>query len=92
VSPRVFAVIDPSLSDGFRVDVEGNIWTSAGDGIQVFDADAVELGRILLPEAASNCTFGGPDGRRLFITATSTLWSIDVGIHGAVTPWVEALS
>jgi gluconolactonase len=89
VSPRVFAVIDPSLSDGFRVDVEGNIWTSAGDGIQVFDADAVELGRILLPEAASNCTFGGPDGRRLFITATSTLWSIDVGIRGAATPWVE---
>ena len=88
-SPRIFAVIEPGVSDGMRVDVEGNLWTSSGDGVQVYDAAAVELGRILLPEEAANCTFGGPDGRRLFITATSTLWSIDVGIRGAVTPWVE---
>ena len=88
-SPRIFAVIEPGVSDGMRVDVEGNLWTSSGDGVQVYDAAAVELGRILLPEEAANCTFGGPDGRRLFITATSTLWSIDVGIRGAVTPWVK---
>jgi gluconolactonase len=87
--PHVFKVIDPGVSDGFRVDVNGNIWTSAGDGIHVLDPDAVELGRILLPETASNCCFGGADGRRLFITATSTLWSIEVGIRGAVTPWVD---
>lgn len=89
-SPRIFKVIEPGVSDGLRLDVEGNIWTSAGDGVQVFDADGVELGRILLPEEASNCTFGGPDGRRLYVTATSTLWSIEVGIRGAVTPWVNA--
>jgi gluconolactonase len=90
VGPRVFAVIEPGVSDGLRVDVEGNVWTSAGDGIHVLAPDATELGRILLPEEASNCTFGGPDGRRLFITATSTLWSIEVGIRGAVTPWADA--
>jgi gluconolactonase len=87
--PRMFTVIEPGLSDGLRVDVEGNVWTSAGDGIHVLDRDGIELGRILLPETASNCTFGGPDGRRLFITATSTLWSIDVGVRGAVTPWTD---
>jgi gluconolactonase len=87
-SPRIFAVIEPGVSDGMRVDVEGNLWTSSGDGVQVYDAAAVELGRILLPQEAANCTFGGPDGRRLFITATSTLWSIEVGIRGDVTPWV----
>jgi gluconolactonase len=89
-APRVFTVIEPGVSDGLRVDIEGNVWTSAGDGIHVLAPDATELGRILLPEEASNCTFGGPDGRRLFITATSTLWSIEVGIRGAVTPWVDA--
>jgi gluconolactonase len=88
-SPRIFAVIEPGVSDGMRVDVEGNLWTSSGDGVQVYDAAAVELGRILLPEEAANCTFGGPDGKRLFITATSTLWSIDVSIRGDVTPWVR---
>jgi gluconolactonase len=68
------------------------VWTSAGDGIHVLDAAGVELGRIILPQEASNCQFGGPDGQRLFITATSTLWSIPVGIRGAVTPWVGATS
>ena len=87
---RVFKVIDPGVSDGFRVDVDGNIWTSAGDGVHVLAPDATELGRILLPEAAANCTFGGPDGRTLFITATSTLWSIHVGIRGLNTPWAGA--
>jgi gluconolactonase len=84
--------MEPGVSDGLRVDVEGNVWTSAGDGIHVLDATGVELGRIILPQEASNCQFGGPDGRRLFITATSTLWSIPVGIRGAVTPWVGASS
>jgi gluconolactonase len=89
-SPRVFTVIEPGLPDGLRVDVDGNVWTSAGDGIHVLAPDGIELGRIPVPQPVSNCTFGGPDGRRLFITATSTLWAIDVGIRGAVTPWVEA--
>jgi gluconolactonase len=87
--PRVFTVMEPGVSDGFRVDVEGNVWTSAGDGIHVLDSGGVELGRIVLPEEASNCQFGGRDGQRLFITATSTLWSLPVGIRGAVTPWVD---
>ena len=42
------------------------------------------------PRSPATAPSAGPDGRRLFITATSTLWSIDVGIRGAVTPWVEA--
>lgn len=86
---RVFKVIEPGVPDGFRVDVEGNVWTSAGDGIHVLAADATELGRILLPEPAANCTFGGPGGTTLFITATSALWMSEVGIRGAVTPWVD---
>jgi gluconolactonase len=90
--PRVFAVIEPGLSDGFRVDVEGNVWTSAGDGIHVLDPEGTELGRILVPEPVGNCTFGGADGRRLFIVATSTLWSIQVGIRGDQTAWVGVRS
>ena len=50
---------------------------------------APSSGGSCVPEPAGNCTFGGADGRRLFITATTTLWAIDVGIRGAVTPWVE---
>ena len=38
-APRVFLDMEPGVSDGFRVDVDGNVWTSAGDGIHVLDAD-----------------------------------------------------
>ena len=86
--PRTFVVMEPGFADGLRVDIEGNVWTSAGDGIHVLDARGVELGRILLPEVASNCVFGGLDGRQLFVTATSSLWKIDVGVRGVATPWV----
>ena len=82
-NPRVFATIDPGLADGLRVDVHGNVWTSAADGIHVIAPDGHELGRILVPEITSNCVFGGPDGRRLFITASSSLYAIDVLVIGA---------
>ena len=41
------------------------------------------------PSRRATARSAAPDGRRLFITATSTLWSIEVGIRGAVTPWVD---
>ena len=41
-APRVFVVMEPGLADGLRVDVEGNVWTSAGDGIHVLDAQGTE--------------------------------------------------
>jgi gluconolactonase len=83
VNQRVFAQIDPGPADGFRVDVHGNVWTSAHDGIHILGPDGHELGRILVPEITSNCVFGGPDGRRLFITASSSLYAIDVLVTGA---------
>lgn len=83
---RVFAEIEPGIPDGLRLDVEGNIWTSAGDGIQCFAPDGTLLGKILIPETVSNLTFGGPKSNRLFITANTSVYSIFVGIRGAQTP------
>jgi len=80
---RVFAHIEPGVADGLRVDIHGNVWTSAEDGIHIIASDGHELGRILVPEVTSNCVFGGVDGRRLFITASSSLYAIDVLVTGA---------
>ena len=82
--PRVFYVVDEGLPDGFRVDVEGNVWTSAEDGIHVIAPDGRRLGRLPIPERTSNCVFGGPNGDRLFITASTSLYMIDVAARGAV--------
>ena len=83
---RVFAHIDVGLPDGIRIDVEGNLWSSAGDGVHCFAPDGTRLGKIFVPEAVANLTFGGPMRNRLFITATSSLYSIYVAATGAQRP------
>ena len=83
---RVFAVIEPGIPDGFRIDVQGNLWTSAGDGIQCFAPDGTLLGKIRLPEKVANLTFGGPRRNRLFITANTSLYMIHVAVAGAQLP------
>ncbi|MFT2598203.1 SMP-30/gluconolactonase/LRE family protein, partial [Escherichia coli] len=55
---EVFATIDPGLADGFRLDAQGNIWTSAGDGVHCYAPDGTLLGKILIPEVVSNVVFG----------------------------------
>ena len=80
---RVFAVIEPGIPDGFRIDRHGHVFTSAGDGIQVYSDAGKRLGKILVPEAVSNCVFGGRQRNRLFITATSSVYAIDLATSGA---------
>lgn len=83
-NPRVFTVIEPWVPDGFRVDVDGNLYVTAGDGIQVFNPNGKMLGKILTPQTAANCSFGMSDNQTLFIGATSSIWSIRLNTAGAV--------
>ena len=83
---RVFTDIEPGIPDGLRVDEQGNVWTSAGDGIQCFAPDGTLLGKILLPEKVANLTFGGPRRNRLFITANTSLYLIHVAVAGVQRP------
>ena len=80
---RVLCNIDYGLPDGFRVDVDGNIWTSAADGVHCFAPDGTLLGKILVPQTVSNVTFGGPRRNRLFITATKSLYADYTATTGA---------
>jgi gluconolactonase len=81
-NPRVFAVIEPWVPDGFRVDLDGNLYITAGDGIQVFNPKGEMLGKILTPEVAANCSFGMSDNQTLFIGATTSIWSIKLNTPG----------
>jgi gluconolactonase len=86
---RVFTVIEPGLSDGFRVDVAGNVWTSAEDGVQVFDPDGKKLGLVPVPEVVANVCFGGDDGTDLFIVATTSLYHLPTLTTQAARPTPE---
>jgi len=79
----VLCTLDKGAPDGIRVDTAGRVWTSSGDGVQIFGADGKLIGRILLPEAAANLCFGGADGRTLFMTARTSLYAVPTVVTGA---------
>jgi len=83
---RIFADMSEGSSDGFRLDTDGNIWTSAGKGVNCYNAQGDLLLRIHVPERVSNLTFGGPKRNRLFITAHRSLYSIFSGQNGLQRP------
>jgi gluconolactonase len=84
-SPRVFAVIEPGLADGLRVDKNGFVYTSSADSVQVYAADGVRIGRIAVPEKVGNLCFGGAAGKELYICASTSLYRITLNTKGAVT-------
>ena len=73
----------PFFSDGFRSDKDGNIWTSAGKAIKCFNPNHELIGQILVPELVSNLEFGGNEGNILYITATSSLYKMELNQIGA---------
>jgi gluconolactonase len=80
---EVFAECTVGLFDGFRIDEDGRVWTSAGDGVHCYDPDGTLIGKILIPEPVANVEFGGVKRNRLFICATSSLYSVYLTINGA---------
>ncbi|MCI3273073.1 SMP-30/gluconolactonase/LRE family protein [Streptomyces cylindrosporus] len=82
---RVFAEAAKGVHyDNIRLDDQGRLWAAAlEDGVHCYDPDGTLLGRILVPETASNITFGGPKNNRLFITATTSLYSLVMSVTGA---------
>lgn len=85
---RRFVTCDQGLFDGFRVDVHGNIWSSAADGVHCFAPDGKLIGKILIPEVVANVTFGGRKRNRMYICGTTSLYSVYLNTQGAVRPKV----
>ena len=73
----------PFFSDGFRCDKDGNIWTSAGKAIKCFNPQNELIGQLILPELVSNLEFGGKEGNILYVTATSSLYAMELNQIGA---------
>lgn len=78
----VFADCTAGLFDGFRIDQDDRIWTSAGDGVHCFDPDGTMIGKIKIPEIVGNVCFGGPKRNRLFICGCTSLYSSYLAVNG----------
>lgn len=83
---RLFAECPVGLFDGFRVDVDGNIWSSAGDGVYCYTAQGELLGKIRTDEVVANVEFGGIKRNRLFICATRKLQAVYLNTRAARRP------
>jgi gluconolactonase len=83
---RMFHKIEPGLADGFRCDTEGNIWSSAADGVHCIHPDGTLMGKLKVPFVVSNLTFGGRNRSRLFICGSQTLFAQYINRRGAQRP------
>ena len=88
-NPRVLIDAGPKgTPDGFRVDMDGNLWCGWGmgeaglDGVHVFNPAGKLIGRIDLPERCANLCFGGVDRNRLFMAASTSLYALYVNTQG----------
>ncbi|MEW2393483.1 SMP-30/gluconolactonase/LRE family protein [Streptomyces venezuelae] len=82
---KVFAEAkdDVSRFDNIRFDDGGRLWAAAIEGgVHCYDPDGTLIGRLRVPEPVSNIAFGGPKNNRLFITATSSLYSLVMSVTG----------
>ena len=70
--------------DGLAVDGLGNVWVAVprASAIVVFDPKGKPLGRVMVPRDPSNCAFGGPDGRSLYITARDGIYLLPTLVEG----------
>jgi len=73
----------PSVADGIRCDVDGNIWAGARPGVQIIAPTGEPIGMIRLPENCANVCFGGSRRNRLFMTASQSLYTVYVEAQGA---------
>ncbi len=85
---RVAIDAGPGTPDGFRCDIDGNLWCGWGmgqaglDGVHVFNPAGKLIGRIDLPERCANLCFGGVHRNRLFMAASTSVYSLYVNTQG----------
>jgi gluconolactonase len=86
---RVFIDAGPGTPDGFRCDIDGNLWCGWGmgsdelDGVVIYNPAGKLIGRIRLPERCANLCFGGLKRNRLFMAASQSIYALYVNTQGA---------
>ena len=87
---RVFADMNalaakglPGLPDGMCIDERGDLWASSPGGIHILSPQGRELGLISRDVAISNCAFGGPDGRTIFMSSNHEVLALHTNVRGA---------
>ncbi|MEO6106133.1 MAG: SMP-30/gluconolactonase/LRE family protein [Cyclobacteriaceae bacterium] len=76
---KLFAALG---SDGITIDKKGNVYLT-GKGVTILNPDGEQIGHIPVPEGwTANVCFGGSDKKTLFITASKSLYSLQMKVNG----------
>lgn len=92
---RIFASsirenLTPGLPDGMKCDAEGDVWVTGPGGIWVFAPDGRHLGCVAIPEPAANLAWGGAEWRTLFVTASTSVYAVEVKVGPRNEPFMRA--
>jgi gluconolactonase len=82
---KIFCTVNGGFSDGFRCDVDGRIWSTAGDGVEIFAPDGHRIGKILMGSRPNNLCFAGSKYQTLFTVGQPNVCSFPVLVAGAVS-------
>jgi gluconolactonase len=90
---RVFADMSADgtngVPDGMKVDQAGRVFCTGTGGVWVFAPDGSKIGIIEMPEVCATVAFGGKDLRTLFLTASTSVYTLRVKTPGAPHPWYK---
>ena len=69
-------------SDGLTLDEAGNLYVTGPEGVLIYSPEGAEIAAVAIPERPANMTFGGSEGRTLFVTARTGLYAVEMNVRG----------
>ena len=87
---RIFADMtgdEPGVPDGMKLDAFGHVYCTGPGGIWVMNTTGALLTILRFPEQPTNMAFGGDDLRTLFVTARTSVYSLQMDVPGHPHPW-----
>lgn len=66
----------PGAPDGMKIDRKGYVYTTGPGGAWIVSPEGKVLGKIRLPQPATNLAFGDPDAKALYFTCFRSLYRI----------------
>ena len=78
------------VPDGMKCDENGNIWVTGPKGLWIFNPKSELLGIIQIPERTANLHWGGPDWHSLFVTASTSIYTLRTKVGPHIEPFMRA--